>query len=195
MSFLCARISDSALEEAARSLVDLDHVELQSTPRADDPRMMSLLYVLEAERELEYSAGRLLLDSVEAAIAVLLVTSHSTTPRKSVFRRGGLPPQRMRRVLEFMHANLHRQVSLGDLASCAGLSASHFSHQFRTSTDASPYRYMLRLRIELSKQLLGNLKFSVLDVALAAGFENQQHFATVFHRIAGIPPSEYRRHL
>jgi len=99
------------------------------------------------------------------------------------------------RVLEFMHANLHRQVSLGDLTACAGLSASHFSHQFRASTGASPSRYMLKLRIELSKQLLRNLKLSVLDVALAAGFENQQHFATVFRRIAGIPPSEYRRNL
>ena len=68
--------------EAAHSLGDLDHLELQSTPQADDARMTSLLYALEAEREREYSSGRLFLDSVEAAIAAFLVTSHGTTPTK-----------------------------------------------------------------------------------------------------------------
>src|SRR5258706_9766023 len=34
--------------EAAHSLGDLDHLELQSTPQADDARMTSLLYALEA---------------------------------------------------------------------------------------------------------------------------------------------------
>jgi AraC family transcriptional regulator len=194
-SFLCARISDSVLKEAAHSLADLDHLELQSTPQADDPRMTSLLYALEAEREREYSSGRLFLDSVEAAIAALLVTSHGTTPTKPSLRWGGLPPHRIRRVLEFMHANLDKQVSLEDLAACTDLSTSHFSHQFRASMGASPYQYMLTLRIEQSKQMLRNLKLSVLDVALRVGFENQQHFATVFRRIAGVTPSGYRRQL
>jgi AraC family transcriptional regulator len=194
-SFLCARISDSALKEAAHSLADLDHLELQSTPQADDPRMTSLLFALEAEREREYSSGRLFLDSVEAAIAALLVTSHGTIPTKPLLRWGGLPPHRIRRVLEFMHANLDKQVSLEDLAACTDLSTSHFSHQFRASMGASPYKYMVTLRIEQSKQMLRNSKLSVLDVALRVGFENQQHFATVFRRIAGVTPSGYRRQL
>ncbi len=167
----------------------------ESTPQADDPRMTSLLYALEAEREREYSSGRLFLDSVEAAIAALLVTSHGTTPTKPLFRWGGLPPHRIRRVLEFMHANLDKQVSLEDLAACTDLSTSHFSHQFRASMGASPYKYMVTLRIEQSKQMLRNSRLSVLDVALRVGFENPQHFATVFRRIAGVTPSGYRRQL
>ena len=88
--------------------------------------MTSLLYALEAEREREYSSGRLFLDSVEAAIAALLVTSHGTTPTKPLLRWGGLPPHRIRLVLEFMHANLDKQVSLEELAACTDLSTSHF---------------------------------------------------------------------
>jgi AraC family transcriptional regulator len=94
-----------------------------------------------------------------------------------------------------MHANLDKQVSLEDLAACTDLSTSHFSHQFRASMGASPYKYMVTLRIEQSKQMLRNSKLSVLDVALRVGFENQQHFATVFRRIAGVTPSGYRRQL
>ena len=194
-SFLCTRVADSALNEAARSLLDVDCVQLTATPRAEDPRMTSLLYALEAERERDYSAGRLFLDSIEAALAALLVTCHSAAPLRRTPHRGGLPPQRMRRVLEFMHANLDKQLKLEDLASCAGLSLSHFCHQFRKTSDATPSKYMLTLRIERSKEMLKNPKLSVLEVALAVGFENQQHFATVFRRLAGMSPSSYRWHL
>jgi AraC family transcriptional regulator len=123
------------------------------------------------------------------------MTSHGTTLHKPKLRTGRLPPQRLRRVLDFMDANLDRQVGLGDLAAQAGLSSSHFCHQFRVSTSASPHKYMLALRIDRGNQMLRDPKLSVLEVALAVGFENQQHFATAFRRVAGVSPSDYRRHL
>ena len=61
------------------------------------------------------------------------------------------------------------------------------------STHTSPYKYMLGLRIRQSRKMLRNPKLSVLDVSLATGFENQQHFATVFRRMVGVSPSTYRR--
>lgn len=63
-------------------------------------------------------------------------------------------PRALRRVVEFMHANMDKQIGLKDLADCAGLSLSHFSFQFRASTNQSPHQYMLRLRVERSKELL-----------------------------------------
>jgi len=72
------------------------------------------------------------------------------------------------------------------------LSVSHFSHLFRISTGTSAHQYMLRLRVEHSQQLLRNRDLSILEVALEAGFQNQQHFATVFRRFLGVSPSAYR---
>jgi transcriptional regulator GlxA family with amidase domain len=54
---------------------------------------------------------------------------------------------------------------------------------------------MLRLRIERSKELLKDFRFSVVDVGLEVGFRNQQHFATVFRNSVGVPPSVYRTQL
>ena len=109
---------------------------------------------LDPERALEYPSGRLFLDSVEEAIAALLVTAHCASrsgPRQS---RGGLAPHRLRRVFEFMRANLEQQVGLQDLANCAGRSSSNFSHQFRASMNVSLYKYMLGFRMNRSKALL-----------------------------------------
>jgi AraC family transcriptional regulator len=52
---------------------------------------------------------------------------------------------------------------------------------------------VLALRIEQSKRLLENRQLSVLEVAQSVGFDNPQHFATVFRRFAGVSPSTYRR--
>ena len=193
-SFVCVRVSDLALADASRFLADKEQLQLFPTIPTDDTRMTSLLYAVEAERARGFESGRLFLDSVEAALASLLVVKLSQTSLRSApKRKGGLAPRRLRDALDFIHANLHRQIGLGNLAESAGLSVSHFSHQFRQSTGMSPYKYMRALRIEHSKRLLTNQKWSVLDVALAVGFENQQHFATVFRRLVGHSPSRYRR--
>jgi AraC family transcriptional regulator len=57
----------------------------------------------------------------------------------------------------------------------------------------SPYKYLRTLRIQRSQSLLKNRDLSVFEVASAVGFENQQHFATVFRSVVGVTPSTYRR--
>jgi AraC family transcriptional regulator len=194
-SLLCVRIGDAALNEASRSLLALDHIELQPELRVTDARITNLLYALEAERGGGYRAGDLFTDSIEAALAGLLVTNRNRVQDTSVLSQDGLPPRRLRRALEFIHANFDKQLRLEDIASAAELSASHFVHQFRRSMNTSPYKYVLALRIEQGKRMLGNRLLSVLEVAQAVGFDNPQHFATVFRRIAGVSPSTYRRQL
>lgn len=192
-SFLCVRIPDTSLNEAARFLLGREHVALRPTRCVVNPALTNLLHAVEAERKLGYPAGRLFLDGIENALASILVTSHSQEPSAPSPKMGGLAPHRFRRVQALMQANLDRHLTLSDLARSAELSVSHFSHQFRRSMNISPHRYMLRLRIEHSKTLLRNYKLSILDIATAVGFDNQQHYATVFRRIAGVSPSHYRQ--
>jgi AraC family transcriptional regulator len=193
VSFLCVRVGDKALDEVANAIRGCGRAELKPEIRMDDARVRSLLYALETERACGYPSGRLFLDSIEAALASVLISSSTTVRSAMRMVKGGLPPRRLGRVLDFMRTNIERQITLEELAACAGLSPSHFSHQFKASTNTSPYKYVLSLRIGLGKKMLKNPNFSVLDVSLAAGFENQQHFATVFRRMVGVSPSDYRR--
>jgi AraC family transcriptional regulator len=154
-----------------------------------------LLFALEAERARGYSTGKLFVDCIESALANILLTSFNTFAPRSISGKGGMAPHVLRRVIGFMHANMDKQIGLKDLADCAGLSLSHFSFRFRASTNQSPHQYMLRLRVERSKELLTDHRLSVLDVGLEVGFRNQQHFATVFRNAVGVPPSVYRTQL
>jgi AraC family transcriptional regulator len=195
ISVLSIRIPDSAFMEAAPERLTDRSLEFVPTHVVTDDRLAHLLFALDAERARGYSAGKLFVDCIETALANLLLTSFNTVAPRSIPRKGGMAPRVLRRVVEFMHANLDKQIGLKDLADCAGLSLSHFSFQFRASTNQSPHQYMLRLRVERSKELLADSRLSVLDVGLEVGFRNQQHFATVFRNSVGVPPSVYRTQL
>jgi len=195
ISVLSIRIPDSALMEAARERLTERSIEIVPRHVVTDDRLTHLLFALDAERARGYSAGRLFVDCIETALANILITAFNSFTPRSIPGKGGMAPHVLRRVVEFMHANMDKQIGLKDLADCAGLSLSHFSFQFRASTNQSPHQYMLRLRIERSKDLLTNSRLSVLEIGLEVGFRNQQHFATVFRSSVGVPPSVYRTQL
>jgi len=194
ISVLSIRIPDSALMEAARERLT-GSFEIVPQYVVTDDRLTHLLFALDAERARGYSAGKLFVDCIESALANILLTSFNTFAPRSIPGKGGMAPHVLRRVVEFMHANMDKQIGLKDLADCAGLSLSHFSFQFRASTNQSPHQYMIRLRVERSKELLTDSRLSVLDVGLEVGFCNQQHFATVIRNSVGVPPSVYRTQL
>ena len=195
ISVLSIRIPDSALMEAARERLTHRSLEIVPWRPITDDRLTHLLFALDAERARGYSAGKLFVDCIETALANILISSLNTFAPRSIPGKGGMAPHVLRRVVEFMHANIDKQIGLKDLADCAGLSLSHFSFQFRASTDQSPHQYMLRLRVERSKELLRDSRLSVLEVGLEVGFRNQHHFATVFRNSVGVPPSVYRTKL
>jgi AraC family transcriptional regulator len=192
ISVLSVRMPDSALMEAARERLTGRSLEIVPKQVVTDDRLTHLLFALDAERARGYSTGTLFVDCIESALANILLTSFNAFAPRSIPGKGGMAPHVLRRVVEFMHANMDKQIGLKDLAGCAGLSSSHFSFQFRASTNQSPHQYMLQLRVERSKELLADSRLSILDVGLEVGFRNQQHFATVFRNSVGVPPSVYR---
>lgn len=124
-----------------------------------------------------------------------LVNGHGVRRCSARVYRGGLTPAHLRRVTELMRAKIEEELTLQEMAECAGLSTAHFCEAFRKSTGESPHQFLLRQRVERAKAMLREAEMRVLDVAVACGFKTQQHFARVFRRICGASPREYRYEL
>jgi AraC-like DNA-binding protein len=150
------------------------------------------LRFVNAERLAGFPSGRLLLDSVEQALAAALVDGHAVRRPSLRKYRGGLSPARLRRVTELVLGKVEDELTLQEMAESAGLSMTHFSQMFRRSTGESPHQFVLRHRVERAKEMLRAAEARVLDVAVACGFKTQQHFARVFRRVCGASPTEYR---
>lgn len=100
---------------------------------------------------------------------------------------------RLRRVAEYIEANLESELNIADLAAVAGLSRSHFIQAFRTAFNRTPHQYVLARRIENAKRRLRVDRESVTDIATSLGFSSHAHFSGVFRRFVGVSPSAYRQ--
>jgi AraC family transcriptional regulator len=107
--------------------------------------------------------------------------------------RGGLAPWQVKRACERLDADLAGTVSLQQVAAEFGLSVSHFSRAFRTSTGLPPHQWLLRQRVNAAKQLMAARDLSLSEIAVSAGFANQSHFTRVFSARVGASPAAWRR--
>jgi AraC-like DNA-binding protein len=148
--------------------------------------------LLQAEDAGEF--GRIYAETLSLAIVSrLLGLQNARGHAGSGARIGLLPKWRLRRVMQFVDANLDQALSLADLAQVAGLSRMHFAAQFRAATDLRPHEYILRRRIEHAQDRLASTAEPLVEVAMSVGFRTQAHFSTVFKRFAGATPMEWRR--
>jgi len=106
---------------------------------------------------------------------------------------GGLAPGSLRRVIDFIEADLSRAFTIEELAKVAGVSSRHFIRAFRESAGQTPLRYVYDLRLERAKEFLLNSRRTATEVALDCGFSHAQHFSTAFKKATGLTPSDFRR--
>jgi AraC family transcriptional regulator len=137
--------------------------------------------------------------SAENAMRLALVASLVETlvpiPRANTCNSAlpGLSNRRLLRVLAYIDANIGEPITLANLATTACLSRMYFARQFRAATGIRPHEYVLRRRIERAQQLLTATSDALVDVALSVGFQTQAHFTTVFKKIVGNTPRQWRR--
>ena len=107
--------------------------------------------------------------------------------------RGGLTVRQLRRVREFIDAQISTQITISDLAAVAGLSRFHFVRAFKHSVGQSPYQYVLSERIRRARGLLSKHHLSISDVAFAVGFSSASQLNRVFRKLVGVTPTDFRR--
>ena len=112
--------------------------------------------------------------------------------RRVPFADGGLPTYKLRRVVEFVEAQLDRPITLGRLATSVNLSPFHFHRQFKRSVGVTPKQFIHRLRIDRAKSLLSKSDLPLAQVAMKVGFADQSHFTAAFRRATSMTPGRYR---
>ena len=96
-------------------------------------------------------------------------------------------------VIRHIDRHYREQISMGAMATLAGLSATHFNRRFRTLLRMAPTEYLLMLRVQEARRLLTTTGNSMAAVAAETGFYDQSHFTRKFRRVTGMTPLAYRR--
>jgi AraC family transcriptional regulator len=127
-------------------------------------------------------------DSVCKAIVMRVMVR-----QQSERQRRALPKWRLRKLEQYLAANMDKHVRLEDMAAAAGLSKMHFAAQFRAATGFRPHEYLLLKRVEQAKVAISSSTMPLVEVAFSVGFNAQAHFSTVFKRFTGKSPAQWKQ--
>lgn len=120
----------------------------------------------------------------------ILAQLHATTRRRTVADpMSGVIARAERTLAE----RIESPPPMETLARELGVAYSHFRREFKARTGLPPKQYLLRLRLEKARRLLGNTPDSVKTIADRLGFNSPFHLSAAFKKEFGIAPAHWRR--
>lgn len=92
----------------------------------------------------------------------------------------------------WLQNNIHRSISVTDMAQQFGMSTRNFSRRFKTAIGKTPIQYLKELRLHIAQDLLQSSNLSIGEIAYKVGYQDISHFAQTFKKELLITPRDYR---
>ena len=138
---------------------------------------------------------RLMGPSVAADTARFLVIEHSASASQCGSNFAPLLRHGDGAVLKVQHwlqASGAVDVSVAAMAQEANLEERTFLRRFRNATGLKPTEYCQHLRVGKARQMLEFTNGTIDHIAWTVGYQDPGAFRTIFKKITGLSPSDYR---
>ncbi len=99
---------------------------------------------------------------------------------------------KIRQVVRLMEETVPTPLAIAELADSVGMSERTLLRRFRDALGVTPDAFYRELRLDVGRRLLENHDLSILEVALACGFDSRPAFTRAFKKVFGAPPSTRR---
>ncbi|MGB3278227.1 MAG: GlxA family transcriptional regulator [Pseudorhodobacter sp.] len=101
-------------------------------------------------------------------------------------------PESVAKAVEYLSNRLSEPVGVDDLAKEVGVSTRQLERLFKKATGQSPSRYYRSLRMKAARQLVLYSKQSLVNIALAVGYETVGPLQSYYRQEFGISPNADR---
>ena len=98
----------------------------------------------------------------------------------------------IRKAQDFIEKNIHEKISVNDLADRFSVGRRSFERRFKLATNNTVLEYIHRIRIETAKRNFENSRKNINEVMFDVGYTDTKAFRTIFKKITGLTPIEYR---
>jgi AraC family transcriptional regulator len=102
-------------------------------------------------------------------------------------------PTWLLRARDLIHDRFQENLGLAEIAAAVGVHPVYLTSMFRKHFRQTIGDYHRQIRIEFACKQLATGRMPLAEIALAAGFVDQSHFARVFKRQVGMTPGTYRK--
>ncbi|MFO7726224.1 MAG: AraC family transcriptional regulator [Oceanipulchritudo sp.] len=168
---------------------------LRDTPRLlDQETYIQLKKVLEVHRGLakgELLSVSTLSDLVTDILFRMLVLPVIPEERRNIHFTDATRDVLLEKINTIVRENLHRQLTVADLAAEMGYSVSYLRTIFRNRLGISLGRYIRESRLSRAAELLQTEDMSISEIAEKCGFESLCAFSRSFKNAYGMSPKVY----
>ncbi|HYG38198.1 MAG TPA: helix-turn-helix domain-containing protein [Cytophagales bacterium] len=98
----------------------------------------------------------------------------------------------IKKAQEFIEKNYQEKISVDQLTSMIALSRRNFERRFKKATSNTVVEYIQRVKMEAAKKNLETSSKNINEVMYDVGYSDTKAFRTIFKKITGLPPIEYR---
>ncbi|MEJ2404621.1 MAG: AraC family transcriptional regulator [Candidatus Thiodiazotropha sp.] len=190
---LLIHISPKFISKVAEEVAGIDgnRIELRHQVGIHDPLMTQIANALKVQLIQSDLYGNIFAETAAHLLAAHLLQKYSTYNKKlpKVKERIG---KRLSTILEYIHANLHEDISIESLANISYMSPYYFIRWFKKQSGETPYQFILRQRMDRAKQLLINTDKPVIEIASETGYGYSCNFSNAFKQYTGITPKSFR---
>lgn len=131
------------------------------------------------------------LSNLEVKVTIIDFMLNLMRPESNDFLPDDLN-RNIQQLINRMETNPDWSPRLHELAKLVNVSPSYFHRIFQTCTGLTPKSYLDRIKIAEANRLLKDSDLSVMEISLRLGYATTQHFATVFRRMMGQSPTQWR---
>ena len=111
---------------------------------------------------------------------------------KDLLEESSIGGDSIERAKRYIQEHYSENIDRETIAAVACITPNYFSKLFHQETGLSLREYVNQLRIDEAKRLLLSTERPVSEVASEVGFDNISYFSTVFRKMMGLSPIEYR---
>ena len=192
----CDGASDSAEYLTPFLLQDADFPHVIPAETGVPRQVLDLMLRLRSELPASSTRGRLALKTYLKMLLIQLVNHYAPyAGTVETFQRQQHNLERLRPLFRYLGENCGDSIQVREAARTCGMSESHFMSLFKRVTGLSFVTYFNHFRIERAQALLAKTEESMASISQQVGFCDQSYFGTVFRRIVGMTPANYRRRI
>ncbi|WP_165851825.1 GlxA family transcriptional regulator [Chryseobacterium pennipullorum] len=92
----------------------------------------------------------------------------------------------------YIEKKFKTDLSVDQIASQVNMSKRNFIRRFKNATRLNPIEYIQRLKVEAAKKALETGAANIADVTYSIGYNDLRTFRTIFKRVTGLTPVDYR---
>lgn len=101
----------------------------------------------------------------------------------------------LEKILSYIDETLYEPITVGEICQKFSMSRSSLQILFNENLNQTPKKYINELKLEKSRQLISEGRYTISEIALMLGFNSIHYFSRAFTQKYNMAPTEYSKTL